>query len=203
MLGRRLLPQRTDDPGAGRVAVRLRLLRGKRLGTDDDHCFGRIDGARQILELGAIHVRHEVRRDIAAPFMAKRIANQQRTQVRAADADVDDVLESLARHSALVAPAHCAGEIRQLAARRVNFCLDVGAAGKIRAQCAVQDRTLLGGIDRIATKHRGPMSRKIESAREIEQQRQRLVGDALPGNIQQPVIVLDVKILPALRIGCG
>ena len=66
----------------------------------------RIDRAREILELRSIHIRHEVRRDIAAPLGAQRIAHQQRPQVRAADADVHDMLEFLARDPELLAAAH-------------------------------------------------------------------------------------------------
>jgi len=55
-----------------------------------------IDAADQILELGAVHVRHEVRRDVPAPLVPERVAHQERPQIRAADADIHDVFEFFA-----------------------------------------------------------------------------------------------------------
>ncbi len=117
MIGGRLLAERADDPRARRIGVGLRLLRRKGLRADDDQRLRRIDAADQILELRAIHVGDEMRRDVAAPLRLERIAHQQRSQIRAADADVDHVLESLAGHAALLARAHRADEARQLLPR--------------------------------------------------------------------------------------
>ncbi len=65
-----LLAERTDNPRSCRVGVGLRLLRDESLGTDNNQGLRRVERARQILELGAVDVGHEVRRDIAAPLRA-------------------------------------------------------------------------------------------------------------------------------------
>ena len=72
-----LLPQCADDPSARGIGVGLCLLRHKGLGAHDHQRLRRIERARQVLELRAIHVGYEVRRDVAAPFRAQRIAYQQ------------------------------------------------------------------------------------------------------------------------------
>ena len=73
MMRGRLIPQRSDDPGARRVRVGLRLLGGEGFRAHDHQGLRRIDAADQILELCAIHVRHEMRRDVAAPFGFERL----------------------------------------------------------------------------------------------------------------------------------
>jgi len=81
MIARGLLAQRAHDPGSRGIGVGLRLLRHEGLGAHDDQGLRGIQSAGQILELGAIHVRHEVRCDIAAPLSPQRLAYQQRPQV--------------------------------------------------------------------------------------------------------------------------
>src|SRR6202034_275199 len=101
-------------------------LRDEGLGAHDDQGLRRIQGASQILELSAIHVRHEMGRDIAAPLSSERFAYQQRSQVRAADADIHDMPELLAGDADLFAAAYRAGKGRQLAPRILDLCLDGG-----------------------------------------------------------------------------
>ncbi len=200
MMRGRLLAQRSDDPGARRVRVGLRLLGGEGLRADDHQGLRRIDAADQILELRAIDVRHEMRRDVAAPFGLERIAHQQWSQVGAADADVHHMLEFLARYAALIAAAHRGDVARELVARVFDLRLDRRRARELRAQRGMQHRAPLGGVDGIAAKHRGDALRQLHRPRQLEQQRQGLLRDALAREIEQPGVVLDVEILPALGI---
>ena len=77
MVAGRLFAQGADDPGARRICIGLRLLGDECFGADDHQRLGRIDAALQILELRAVHVRHEVRHDVAAPFGFERLAHEQ------------------------------------------------------------------------------------------------------------------------------
>ena len=198
-----LLSERADDPGARRIGVGLRLLRDEGLGAHDDQGLRRIERARQILELRAIDVGHEVRRDIAAPLRAQRIAYQQGPQVRAADADIHHVPEFLAGDAELLAAAHRGDIVLEFLARGLDLGLDGRRPGKIRAQRRVQHRALLRAVDRIAAEHGGNAIGQIHRARQIQQQRQALVRNALPRDIEQPGIVLDVKMLPTLGVRTG
>jgi hypothetical protein len=199
----RLLAERPDHPRPGGVGVRLRLHGHEGLGTHDDEGFGRIERARQIFQLRAIDIGDEMRRDAAAPLVVQRLAHQQRPEIRAADPDVDHVLEFLARGAALLAAAHRRDELRELLARLVNLRLDGLAAGEIRAQRGVQDGAPFGDVDRIAPKHLGDAFRQVRRARQVEQQPQRLLRDPLARDVEQPAVVLDVQLFPALRIGGG
>ena len=97
-----LLAERLDDPGARRVRIGLGLERREGLRTNDDQRLGRLDAADQIVELRAIDVGHEVRRDSAAPLVPQSVADQQGAEVRAADANIDDMFERPAGRAALL-----------------------------------------------------------------------------------------------------
>ncbi len=198
----RLLPQSADDPGARRVGIRLGFLGDECLRANDDQGFRGIDAADQILELSAIHIGHKMRRDSAAPLMFEGVADEKRPQIRAADADIHDVFEFLARGPEFSARPHGGGEIGQLLARVAYLRLNGRGTREVRAQRRVQYCTLLGAVDRVAAKHRRPARRQVRGARQIEQQRQGLGGDSLARHIEQPGVMLDMKALPPLGI-CG
>jgi hypothetical protein len=105
-----------------------------------------------------------MRGDVAAPFMPQGIAYQQRTQIRAADADVHHMPEFLAGDAEFPARSHRRDEIDQLLAGGGHLRLNGFRPGEIRAQRRMQHRTLLGAVDGIAAKH-GRHARRQAAAR--------------------------------------
>ncbi len=186
MIRRRFFTESADDPRARRIGVRLSFQRREGFRADDHQRFRRVDAADQILELGAVHVRDEMRREAAAPFVLQCVAEQKRPQIRTADADVYNMLESLARAPQLLSRTDGGDELGEFPARGAHFRLHGRRTREVRAQGGMQHRALLGGIDRVAAKHRGRAFRQLCRARQIDQQSQGLSGDALARKIEQP-----------------
>ena len=92
MLGDRgLVAQALDQPGARRGGVGHGLLGGEGLGRDHEQGVRRLERRQSIVQLGAVHVGHEVRAQVRTLVGLQRLADHARPQVGAADADVDDV----------------------------------------------------------------------------------------------------------------
>ena len=96
---------------------------------------------------------------LALAVVLQRLVGHDRTEVRAADADVDDVADALAGVALPVAAAHSVGEVGHLVEHRVNLGHDVLAVdydrrAARRAQRDVQHGAVFGDVDLVAAEHR-------------------------------------------------
>jgi hypothetical protein len=142
-----------------------------------------------------------MRRETAGPLVAQRLRDQQRPEVRAADADVHDLPQRLAGRAALAAVAHRRDERLDPLAGRQHLVLDRDGPGERRAQRRVQHRASLGHVDRIAAEHRLDPRREPDRPRERAQRRERVARDPLARQVEQPVGVLDVQALEPTPVG--
>ena len=93
---RRALAQPIDDPLARELRVGQRLERRERLRAHDEQRARRIDLLQHVAELHAVDVRNAVQAQIAIAILRQRLGRHHDAEIRAADADVDDVGEGLA-----------------------------------------------------------------------------------------------------------
>ena len=194
MLGDRgLVAQALDQPGARRGGVGHGLLGGEGLGRDHEQGVRRLERRERVVQLGAVHVGHEMRAQVRTLVGLQRLAHHARPQVRAADADVHDVGHGRAGVAAPGAAAHLLAELPHLGQHRIDVRHDVPAIHYDRpvgavAQGDVQDRAVLGDVDPVAREHARAPVLEAGSAGQIEQQAHGFGGDAVLGVIEQQVI---------------
>ena len=162
--------ERRQHPGARGVGVGHRLLGGEGLGRNDEQRLRRVEIARGLGEVGAIDVRDEAEDHVARGVVAQRLVGHDRAEVRAADADVDDVADALAGVALPLAAAHPVGEVGHLVQHRVHFRHDILAVDEDvrvprRAQRHVQHRAVFGDVDLVAAEHRRRCARAGHSPR--------------------------------------
>ena len=190
---RGLVAEALDQPAPRRGGVGHGLLGGEGLGRDHEQGTRRIERGERVEQVGAVDVGHEVRAQIRALVGLQRLAHHERPEVRAADADVDDVGDGLAGVAAPGAAAHPLAEVAHPGQHGVDVRHDVPAIHHDRpvgavAQRDVQDRPVLGGVDPVACEHARAPGLELTFAGEVEQQADRLLGDAVLGVVEQQVI---------------
>ncbi len=121
--------------------------------------------------------------------MTQRLIRHDRTQVRAAKADVDDVANAFAGMPEPLAAADPIGECGHPVEHRVHPGYDVDAVDADAlalwcAQCNVEHRTLLRHVDLLAAEHCVDARAQAALFGKIPQQSKRLVGDAILGVIE-------------------
>ncbi len=141
----------------------------------------------------------------AALVGLERLADHQRAEVGAADADVDDVRDGLAAMPPPGAAAHALAEVPHAREHAVDRRHHVRAVDQDRparavAQRDVEDRAVLGRVDALAREHPVAPALEVGRAGEVEQQRQRLGGDAVLGEVDQQVVEPQRKALEALGV---
>ena len=86
-----------EQPLPRRVRVRHRFERGERLRRDDEQRFLGVESLDRFSEVGAIDIRHEAQRERTVAVMLQRLIRHHRPKIGAADADIHDVANPLAR----------------------------------------------------------------------------------------------------------
>ena len=104
-----------------------------------------IEIARGFGEVGAVHVGDEAECQVALAVMAQRLVGHHRTEVGAADADVDDIADALAGVSLPFAAADPSRERRHAIEHRVHLRHDIVAVDddplglrRAQARCAAR-----------------------------------------------------------------
>ncbi len=147
------------DPGAGAARIGDRLLRREGLGADDEQRARGIQLDGEVRKLRAVHVGDEMATDIAGVKRPQCCDRHGRTEVAAADADIDDIGEALAR-SIPCACRHGHRRRRPRIARAPRAPLHAApstaptAESRRGTQQSVERRALLGVVDRLALEHR-------------------------------------------------
>ena len=155
---RRLVAEGGERPLARRVRVGHRLERREGLRRDDEERLVGREVARRLDEVGRVDIRDEPEGQIAPRVVAQRLVRHDRPEVGAADADVDDVPDRLARVPLPLAGADALGERGHAVERLVHLGDDVDSVHDERAlprhaQRDMQDRAVLGRVDPVAAEH--------------------------------------------------
>ena len=87
--------QPLQQPGAGAFRVGHRFLGREGFGGNDEQGFRRVEVVGCFHEINAVHVGDETERQAAVAIMFERFVGHDRAKVRAANADVDNVLDAL------------------------------------------------------------------------------------------------------------
>ena len=156
-------------------------------------------------EVGAVDVRDEPEGQGTIAVVPQRLVGHDRPEIRPADADVDDVADSLA---GVAGPGAASNPVAEIA-HAIQHAMDVRdhivpvdddrRRGR-RAQRHVQDRAIFGDVDLVAAEHRVDPPTQIRFIRELAQQPHRLVGDAMLGVVEIDAGGFDRQPLSAARI---
>ncbi len=137
---------------------------------------------------------------------AQGLADHDRAEVRAADADVDHVGDGPAGVARPLPVAHLLGEGAHPIEHGVHLGHDVlavhldGPPAAV-AQGRVQHGAPLGGVDLLAGEHALAPALELALAGQLTEQRHRLVGDPVLGVIQQDLPPAQGEALEALGVG--
>ena len=172
---------------------------------DEQRLLG-VEVAGRLGEVGAVDVGDEAEGHLAAAEVAQRLVGHHRAEVRAADADVDDVADRLAGVAAPLPRAHPLAEGGHPVERLVDLLDDVDAVDDQRAlarhpQRDVEDGPVLGDVDVLAGEHRFAPLLDAALARQPAEQQQRLVGDPVLREVEVEAGALGHQPLPPLRVG--
>ena len=194
-----------DRPGARGIGVGHRLERRERLGRDHEQRLSRIEPLHRFGEVGPIYVRHESEGDVAGAVVPQCFVGHHGPEVRAADADIHDVAYALAGSPKPLTAADAVRELAHPVQHRVHLRHDVDAVHDDRgvawgAQRDVQHRALLGHVDLLATEHRVDSLAEPRLLGELQQQAQRLVGDAVLRVVEVDPRRIDRQPLAAIWI---
>ncbi len=160
----------------------------------------------RLVQIGAVDVRHEPERQLPCRESPQGVVRHRRTQVRAADTDVDDVLDALAGVAGPLARAHPLREGGHPVEDRVHgrhdvLAVDLDHRVTRRPQRGVQHRTVLGDVDPLAAEHGVPQPEHVRRGGQLAQQPQRLVGDEVLGVVD--VQITDLERVPGAAPGVG
>ena len=158
-------PSLLNEPRARHVGVAHRLERRERLGGDDEQRLGGVEILRRLGEGGAVDVGDEAEAQVAVAVGTQRQVGHLGPEVRAADADVDDVADALAGMALPFAGAHALGKVGHAAEHGMHVGHDVAAVDldhrvARRAQRRVQHGAVLGDVDLVAAEHRVALGAK-------------------------------------------
>ena len=194
--------QRPLARGAG---VGHRFQRREGLGRHDEERLRRIEIADRFGEVGAVDVRDEPEGEAAVAVVPERLVGHDRPEIGTADADVDDVADPLARVPGPGPAADAIGKVRHPVEHGMNLRHDVLAVDQDRraARCAqrhVEHGAFLRDVDLLAAEHGVDAGAQAAVLGEADEQRERLVGDAVLRIIEIDARGLERQPFAALRI---
>ena len=154
-------------------------------------------------EVRAVDVGDEAERQVAVAVVPQRLVGHHRPEVRAADADVDDVADPLAGVTA--SSRRCGPgwrrrpSCRAPRARRARRSCHRrrSTASSRRAQRHVQHGAVFRNVDLLAAEHRVDLRAQARCLGESQQQPQRLVGDAVLRIVEEDAGRFGVEALAA------
>ncbi len=195
--------QSREGPVARRVRVGHRLQRREGLRRDDEQRLLGIEIAGGLGEIGAIDVGDEPEGQVALAVVPQGLVRHHRPQVGPADADVDDVADRLAGVALPLPAAHPVGEVGHLVEHGMHLGHHVLAVHDDGlplggAQGHVQDGPLLGDVDLLPPKHGIDAGPQAGFLGQLQEELQRLVGDAVLRVIEVDADGLGGQALPAL-----
>src|SRR5262249_59140447 len=118
--------------------------------------------------------------------MPERLVRHDWPEVRSANADVDDVLDALARMAFPIAATDAVGKAGHLVEHGVDLWHDVLAINddgspSRRTEGHVQDRAVFRDIDLLTTEHGVDPGTQVAFLRQLQEEFEGFIGDAMLG----------------------
>ena len=135
-------------------------------------------------EVGAVDIRDEAKGDVPHAVVPERLIGHDGTEIRSANADVDDVPDAASGVAGPGAAPDARGELGHAIQHRVNVGHDVvtvhdDGLSTGRAKRHMQHRPLLGDVDAIAAEHGIDPRTQAGFVRQTQQQLDRFRRDAI------------------------
>ncbi len=184
MFADRVGAERVGQLGASGAGVCQRLDGAERLRDDDEQRCLRIEPDQGLVEVGRVDVGNELEGCAAVGMRPQGLVCHGRPEVRSADTDVDHRRDRLAGGPDPLVVSNRVGEDRHLAKHLVDLSHDVdpvhhqAVVGR-SPQRGVKHRTILGGVDPVASEHGIALACNIGRLGHRGQQLAGLGGDAV------------------------
>src|SRR5712691_3927287 len=166
------------------MGVRHRLQRCEGFRRVDEESLRRVEVTDSLREVGAINVRHEAERHGAVAVMFEGLVGHHWPEVGAADADVDHVAHALASVALPGTTAHPVAKVCHLIEDGVDLghyvlAINNDSCSSWRAQGHMQDSAVFRDVDFLAPEHGINTPPESGCIRELQEQLEGLVGDAI------------------------
>jgi hypothetical protein len=181
------------------------LLRGEGLGGDQEQGGFGVERFEGLGDVGAVHVGDEVHPQPGRRIGPQAFGDHHRAEVRAADADVDEVPD---RSAGVPRPGARANLLREILHPRQHG-LDLGhdipavrldPGVRTVAQGHVEHGAVFGFVDPVAGEHALDRFPQAAALRQLDQQAEGFRGDAVLGVVHEDVLEADGELLKALRV---
>lgn len=146
---------RGKEPATRALSVSNGLLSGEGFAGDNEERSLRVTLAKRLSDMCSVNVGHEMRFEIALGVRLERLSDHDGAQIRSADPNVDDGVDSLAGVPLPLAAPDSLGELFHVVKDAADFvCASFGDVEVVEvAQGDVQDGAVLGGVDVLAREH--------------------------------------------------
>ena len=155
--------------------------------------------------MGAVDIGDVVRLQAFFPPRLESFGDHDRSEIRAADSDVDHVGKNFAGEAFLLSAANRFGEGAHLLENGVDFGHDIltvhfnGSVGTI-SQGHMKNGSVFGNVDFVALEHLLDEGFDLAVFRQLEEKLQSLVGDEVLGKIDQHCFVGPFEALKAVGV---
>ena len=199
-------PETGERPLAGRGGIGHGLQRGKCLGRNDEERLSGVEVVGGLGEVGAVHIGDEAEGERAVGVVAQGLVGHHGSEIRAADADIDDVFDALAGMAFPLAGADVVGKLGHAVEHGMDFWNDIRAIDFDRRRAGsteggVENGAILGDVDLVATEHGVNLPAQTGSIGEIDEASDRLAGDQVFRIIQEKPGGFKLELLGAFGIG--
>ena len=179
--------------------------RGEGFGRDDEERLGRVEIADRFHEIGAIDIGDKTEGHVAVAVIFQRLVSHYRTEIGAADPDINDVANALAGVSLPFAGADAAGEFRHLIEDGVDLGHDVFAVQHNRfvfgrAEGHVQHGAMLGEVNFVSAKHGVDLRAQARLLGQLEEEAESLLRDAILRIVEEDTHGFGGHALAALGV---
>src|SRR5215469_11797698 len=194
-----------ERPFARGVGVGHGLKGSERFRGNDKERFGRIEIDNGFGKVCAVDVGDETEGHAAFAVMLQRLVRHYRTEVRAADTNVDDIADAL---TCVAGPGTAADAVRE-GAHSVEDSMDLGNHifpvdndGRFfwGAQGYVQYGAIFGDVDFVPPKHRSDTFAEPRLFRQFKEQPDGFLSDAILGIVERNADGFGRKLLCSFRI---
>ena len=189
------------------MSVGHRFERGECFRRNDEECFGGIEIEDGFGEICAIHIGNETKSEGAIAVMLQRFVGHHRSEVGAADADVDHVANALACVPFPFAASDALCEVshpieHSVDLRHYVFAVHHDGRSFERAKGHVEDRAVLGDVDLLPVKHRVDSRPQAGFLGQLQEKLQGFIRDAILRVVQEDACRFDRQPLTAHGIVC-
>ena len=198
--------QTGERPLAGRGGIGHGLQRGKCFRGNDKERLGGVEVVCGLGEVGAVHIGDEAESERAVGVVAQGLVGHHGTEIRAADADIDDVFDALAGMALPLAGADAIGKFGHAVENGMNLWNNINAIDFDRcrargAEGGMEHGAVLGDVDLVTTEHGVNLAAQTGCVREIDEASDCLAGDEVFRIIQEKPGGFELELLSAGRIG--